>query len=133
MRAVGRWVVVPAIATLGCGHVEVHEMLLRAPDAFPSQSANTGGPVPMYSEPVRPSRASYDVALLQVFGYGADADAGHLAAALSSRASALACDAVVRVRIDQGWTRAHAFGVCVRWSPLASTGMPAPDAQKSAP
>ncbi len=126
MRGVGPWVLFAAAGAVGCGHLELHEMRLRAPGAYPSPSANA--PAPLYVEQERPSRPFYDVALLQVVGYGADADADPIARALSSRATALGCDAVVGVRVDRGWTRAHGFGVCVRWSPVVPQGTPAPPA-----
>jgi hypothetical protein len=100
-----------ALGAVGCGHLEVHELLLRPPEPPAPR------PAALYFVGRTPDRPYYDVALLQVVGYGDDANMEDVARALAVRAARLGCDAVVRVRIDQGWTRAHAFGVCARWSP----------------
>lgn len=101
-----------AAGLLGCGHVELHEIVLRAPEP-------PAAPAQVYFVGQSPGRPYDEVALLQAIGWGDDADMEDLARALSVRAGRLGCDAVVRVHVDQGWTRAHAFGVCVRWSPTA--------------
>jgi hypothetical protein len=103
---------VAALGTAGCGHVEMHELVLRAPEG-------PAGRAEVYFAGQDPRRPYYEVALLQGIGFGDDADVEHVARALAVRAGALGCDAVVRVRVDQGFTRAHGFGVCVRWSPIA--------------
>jgi hypothetical protein len=103
---------VAALGTVGCGHVEMHELVLRQPGA-PTSHAE------VYFAGQEPRRPYYEVALLQGIGFGEDADMEQVAHALAARAGALGCDAVVRVRVGQGFTRAHGFGVCVRWSPTA--------------
>jgi hypothetical protein len=96
----------------GCGHVEVHDLVLR-PSGAPPHAAE------VYFEGRGPDRPYYEVALLQSVGWGDDATMNDVVRALGARGAGLGCDAVVRVHVDQGWARAHAFGVCVRWSPRA--------------
>ena len=62
---------------------------------------------------------------MQSIGFGADANAEAVAHALTDRAAAQGCDAVVRTYIDVGFSRAHAAGVCVRWLGPGAAG-PAP-------
>jgi hypothetical protein len=105
-----RWLLLIGLA--GCGHTEVHEVVLRAP------SAPTASPE-IYMEDQQPARPYYEVAMVQALGYGSDANLGELTNALAKRGAQLGCDALVRVRVDLGISRGHGFGVCVRWSPTA--------------
>jgi hypothetical protein len=118
-------ILVAAAALVACGHVELHELVLRAPSA-PARHAPE-----VYFAGRPPPRAFYEVALLQAIGYGDDANMEDLTRALAGRATQLGCDAVVRVHVDQGYTRAHAFGVCVKWSPVAAP--PAPSRAPASP
>jgi hypothetical protein len=97
-------------ALVGCGHVETHEALLRAPEK------PTGRPVELYmaEQPV-PARPFYEIAIVQAIGFGSEAHPEDIAAALTDRAGRLGCDAVLRTFIDLGYSRAHATGVCVKW------------------
>jgi hypothetical protein len=112
---------VPALLALclaACGHVDTHELLLRAP------AAPSAEPVQVYFLGRVPERAFYEVALLQAVGYGDDENLEAVVRALTERAAQIGCNALVRVHVDQGWSRMHAFGVCVRWSPVAPPGGP---------
>jgi hypothetical protein len=100
-----------ALGVVACGHVDTHEVILRAP-APPSAE-----PVQVYFLGRSPERAYYEVALLQAVGYGDAESLEAVVRALGERAARIGCDALVRVHVDQGWSRTHAFGVCVRWSP----------------
>lgn len=106
----------------GCGHTESHAALLRAP-----QPANRGTVELYIVDQPGPVRPFYDVAIVQAVGFGADANPEDVAHALTEKAASLGCDAVVRTFIDIGYTRAHAAGVCVKY-----TG-PAPDGAVSQP
>lgn len=95
---------------VGCGHVETHAAMLREP------APPTGRRVELYlAEQEAPARSLYDVAIVQAIGSGDDANPEAVTRALVERAGALGCDAVVRVTIDQGYSRAHAAGVCVKY------------------
>jgi hypothetical protein len=107
-----------ALCLVACGHVDTHELLLRAP------AAPSAEPVQVYFLGRVPERAFYEVALLQAVGYGDDESLEAVVRALTERAAQIGCDALVRVHVDQGWSRMHAFGVCVRWSPVAPPGAP---------
>jgi hypothetical protein len=48
-------------------------------------------------------------------GFGSDATPEDVAHALQEKAAQLGCDAVVRVFIDVGYSRANAAGVCVKY------------------
>ena len=100
-----------ALAT-GCGYTELHEAVLRPTTAPTTQ-------VELYVSEQSPRRPFYEVALLEVFGYGSDADVEDLTAALQARGRALGCDGILRVHFDMGRTVGHGYGVCVRWSPSA--------------
>lgn len=118
----------------GCGHVETHAALLRAP------SSPSGARVELYlADQPAPTRSFYEIALVQAIGFGTEAHPDMIAAALTKKAGALGCDAVVHAFIDQGYTRAHAAGVCVKWlgpapadAPPAESILP-PDASQKGP
>ncbi|HSO35376.1 MAG TPA: hypothetical protein VLT33_22760 [Labilithrix sp.] len=114
---------VAASALAGCGHTETHAALLRAPQP------PTGGRVELYvADQAPPTRPFYEIAMVQAIGFGADANPEDVTRALGSKAAALGCDAVVRVYIDVGYTRAHAAGVCVKYLGPAREGEVAPQA-----
>ena len=111
---------IAAIALLGCGHVETHSAMLRAPQP------PTGHTVELYvADQAPPSRPFYDIAILQAIGFGSEANPEDVTRALTSKAALLGCDAVVRVFIDIGYSRAHASGVCVKFLAPGPPG-PAP-------
>lgn len=115
-------VALAAITTtlLGCGHTESHVAMLRAPQP------RSARPVELYVvDQAAPTRPFYDIAIVQAIGFGNDANPEEVTRALSERAAALGCDAVVRVFIDVGYSRAHAAGVCVKY---LADGPPAPAA-----
>lgn len=99
-----------ALAVAGCGHTETHQALLRAPEA------PTGKTVELYmaDQPI-PARPFYEIAMVQAIGFGNEAHPEDVAKALIDKAGRLGCDAVLRTFIDQGYSRAHAAGVCVKW------------------
>jgi len=104
-------------AAIGCGHTETHQALLRAPEP------QTDRPVELYmaDQPV-PVRPFYEIALVQAIGYGDEAHPENVAKALTEKARHLGCDAVLHTYVDQGYSRAHAAGVCVKWLAPAPAG-----------
>ncbi len=125
VRGRGRARALPFVATLaalaaGCGYTEMHEVVLRAP------TAPAAAPVEVYMIGQAPPRPFYEVALLQAIGHGNDATLEEVVKSLSVRARAFGCDAVVRVGVDQGYSMAHGFGVCVRWAGVAPAPAPMP-------
>ncbi len=109
--------VLAPLALVGCGHTETHAALLRAPQ-IPS-----GHNVELYvADQAPPGRPFYDIAIVQAVGFGGDANPEDVTHALTDKAAALGCDAVVRVYIDIGYTRAHAAGVCVKYLGPAPEG-----------
>ena len=98
------------LLALGCGHTESHVAMLRAPQP------RTDHTVELYvADQAPPARPFYDIAILQTIGFGSEANAEDVTHALTDKAGALGCDAVVRVFIDLGYSRAHASGVCVKF------------------
>ncbi len=122
----------PVLALVaGCGHTETHQALLRAPEA------ETGRPAELYmgDQPL-PARPYYEVALVQATGFGNEAHPEDVVQALTEKASKLGCDAVLRTFVDQGYTRANATGVCVKWlgpGPAATAPVLPPDRGKNPP
>lgn len=111
-------VLAAAALSAACGHTETHQAMLR------SAAAPTGRPVELYmADQPLPARPFYEIALVQSIGFGNDANPEDVAAALTDKAGALGCDAVIRTFIDIGYSRAHAAGVCVKW---LAPGPPAP-------
>ena len=106
MKATLRFVLV---ALAGCGYTETHDVVLR------SQTAIRPHAVEVYVGTQAPVRPFYEVALVQVVGHGNEANMESVTRALGARASALGCDAIVRVRVDSGYAMANGVGVCVRW------------------
>jgi hypothetical protein len=109
-RALAAVSVTCAIAITGCGHIETHHALLRAPQP------KSNRPAELYMvDQAEPERPFYEIALVQAIGFGSDANPEHVARALTDEGATLGCDAVIRVFIDLGYTRAHASGVCVKY------------------
>lgn len=108
-----------AMLLAGCGHTETHVAMLRAPQP------RTAHAVELYlaEQPV-PARPFYDVAIVQAIGFGTDATPEEVTRGLLDKAATLGCDAVVRVFIDVGYSRAHAAGVCVKYLGEAPAGTP---------
>ncbi|MBX3259388.1 MAG: hypothetical protein KF782_06830 [Labilithrix sp.] len=99
-----------ALVASACGHTETHQALLRAP------APPTGKTVELYmADQPLPERPYYEIALVQAIGFGDEAHPEDVAKALTDKAGRLGCDAVLRAFIDQGYSRAHASGVCVKW------------------
>jgi hypothetical protein len=78
------------------------------------RGAPYGGTVAVYMETAQPPPQFVEVAIVQAIGYGFDADLAHVVAALREEAARLGCDAVIRVRVDQGSSQASGTGVAVR-------------------
>jgi len=98
------------LLTIGCGHTETHQAMLRAPES------PTGRPVELYmADQPAPTRPYYEIALVQAVGFGNEAHPEDVAKALTDKAGRLGCDAVLRTFVDQGYSRANATGVCVKW------------------
>lgn len=123
-----------ALASMaGCGHTETHAAMLRAPQP------RTGKAVELYiADQAAPARPFYDIAIVQAIGFGTDANPEDVTRALTEKAALLGCDAVVRVFIDVGYSRAHAAGVCVKFLGEGAPGPapvlpPAPDKNPSPP
>ncbi len=98
-----------ASAIAGCGHLETHQAMLR------SAEPPTGRPVEIYVAEQPVQRPFYEIALVQAVGFGAQAHPEEIVRALTEKAGRLGCDAVIRTFIDQGYSRANATGVCVKW------------------
>jgi hypothetical protein len=90
--------------------METRQAMLR------SAEKPTGERVELYmaEQPV-PARPFYEIAIVQAIGFGNQAHPEHVTRAITDRAGELGCDAVLRTFIDQGYSRAHAVGVCVKW------------------
>ena len=113
--------------------------MLRAPQP------RTGHAVELYlADQATPARPFFDIAIVQAIGFGSDATPEVVAHALTEKAGALGCDAVVRASIDVGYSRAHAAGVCVKFLgdgppgpapvlPPAPGANPAPPPMRPAP
>ena len=96
-----------AFLTLGCGTLDMHEVVFRT-------AAPTGRPVDVYLEGQAVETPVDDLALLQVMAYGNAAGTEPAIEALRRRAATLGCDAIVRVKVVNGATGTHAYGVCAR-------------------
>jgi hypothetical protein len=110
MSRLGLAIVATSALAVGCGHTETHQAMLR------SAEAPTGRPVELYmSDQPMPARPFYEIAMVQAIGFGSEAHPEDAANALTEKAARLGCDAVLRTFIDQGYSRVHAVGVCVKW------------------
>jgi hypothetical protein len=117
-------VTLAATVLAGCGHTETHVAMLRAPQP------RTANAVELYlADQAVPARPFYDIAIVQAIGFGTDATPEDVTRGLTDKAAILGCDAVVRVFIDIGYSRAHAAGVCVKYlgeAPAGSQPVPMP-------
>jgi hypothetical protein len=96
------------VLSTACGHTELTALTFRAPLSPRSYAVI----YPLGTE--LPTRY-VDVAMLQATGYGNEANAQSVLAALAAKGASLGCDAVARVQISSGVTRTNAVGVCVRY------------------
>jgi hypothetical protein len=99
--------VVGALA-LACGSLDVHRVV-TGPVGPPS-----GAPVSVYLDTQPPPTAFQEVAIVQAVGRGNRAHLAALLEGLKQEAASMGCDAVIRVRVDQGSSTASAIGVAVR-------------------
>jgi hypothetical protein len=136
MRAAGATPIV-ALAALaafamgglaGCGYTELYEVQLRAATDAPRARVDV-----YMSEQTPPARPVHDIALVQAMGYGTDAGMEPLVHALVERGRALGCDALYRVHVEQGYTMAHGYGVCVKYAGPDTASTPAPPRPTAAP
>lgn len=112
----------------GCrGHVETHAVLLRAPVPGPSSR------VEVYVVGQAPARRFYEMGFVQAVGFADTANPEDLVRGLVQKGQELGCEAVVRVQVDVGYTKAHASGVCVRWLDAATDTTYVAPALPSAP
>ena len=92
----------------GCGSTEVHRVMLGTPGA-PSPAevkvVMEGSPLPAHYA---------EVAILQAIGSGTHANLEHVVEALRLEAAALGCNAIVKVRVDQGTSQASGTGVAIQ-------------------
>jgi len=104
-----RALVACAMAVLGCGFTETHEVVLRsAPPRV--------GDVAVFMAGQRVERPFYELALVQAVGHGSEANGEDAVRGLVERGRALGCDAIVQVQVDEGYTLGHAAGVCVKYT-----------------
>ncbi len=92
----------------GCGSTTTHRFLVGPP----MTPASTNVAVILDGSPLPP--LFVEVAIVQAVGRGTQADLEHVIDGLRREAAAVGCDAVIRVRIDQGATTASGTGVAVR-------------------
>jgi hypothetical protein len=90
--------------------METHQAMFRAPEP-PSGTATE---LYMADQPP-PPRPYYEIALVQATGFGNEAHPENVARALAAKGGSLGCDAVIRTFLDQGYSKANASGVCVKW------------------
>jgi hypothetical protein len=91
----------------GCGYTDVNRVMLGSPGATrPAEVTVTmeGSPMPKYYT---------EVAILQAIGHGTHANLEHIVEALRLEAAALGCNAIVKVRVDQGSSQASGTAVAI--------------------
>jgi len=98
------------------GHAESNAILLRAP-ANPHT-----GEVELYLWGQTPARRFYEMGFVQATGFGGEDNVDTTVRELSRRAGELGCEALVKVTVDAGYSRAHAVGVCVRFLETKTAG-----------
>ena len=101
------------LVSTGCGFTETRSVELRAPTGPTDHRIDT---FREGDETRQPPRPFLEVALIQVVGHGAMADAESVVNAMRLRAGELGCDAITRLRVDQGASMCHGYGVCIRYS-----------------
>ena len=112
----------------GCGYTELYEVQLRASTDAPRARVDV-----YTSDQTPPARPVHDIALVQAIGYGTDAGMEALVHALVERGRALGCDAIYRVHVEQGYTMAHGYGVCVKYAGPDTASAPTPPRPAAAP
>jgi hypothetical protein len=113
-----RYALLACALLTGCAYTELHEVLLRS-----APPANKDPEVLMAGQPV--TRPFYEIAILQVFVHENEPPLGDIVAPLAARARQLGCDAIVEVRMDQGFATSHATGVCVKYAESPPVNRPA--------
>ncbi len=93
------------LALSGCGRVQNHHVLTGAPRAA------SAGDVRVLMENAPVPEGFVEVAIVQSVGSGFKAELAPVISGLKEQAQKLGCNAVVRVRVDQGASLATAVGV----------------------
>ena len=97
---------------IGCGSIEAYRAPFRAP--LPPTKE-----VQLFIDTV-PATPFSEVGLVQVIGHGNKAEQETVLDAMRREGKQMGCDAIVRLRFNQGATMSHAIGVCVVWADAAS-------------
>ena len=98
-------VAISALLVPACGAVDTHRV------AFSPARPPTTAVQLLEGNPTRPFT---ETGIVQAIGHGT-ADRADVKRALAGEARRMGCDAVVRLRVDEGAAMAHAIGVCAVW------------------
>lgn len=99
------------LLVLGCGSTRGYHVLLG------SVAPTYRGAVRVTREAHIPGRRMTEVALVQAYGTGNQNDLNHVLERLQAEAAVLGCDAIIRLRYDQGVSQGSAIGIAVRTAP----------------
>ena len=96
---------ISALLVSACGAVDAHRVAF-SPARPPTTSVELveGTPTRQFTE----------TGIVQAIGHGT-ANREDVTKALAQEARRMGCDAVVRLRVDEGAAMAHAIGVCAVW------------------
>ncbi len=98
-----------ALALTACGSVRTYSYPLAAP-----QTPTNAAPPSIYFEGNLPAGNMQELALVEAVGYGTKANMEEVAAGLQSQAAHFGANAIVRVKIDCGYSQCHGWGVAVK-------------------
>jgi hypothetical protein len=93
---------------IACGSTTTHSVLTGTPGAPRLGDIR----IVMGEDPPPPGLT--EVGIVQAVGHGTHADLEHVIDGLKEKSLSLGCTAIVKVKIDQGATKASGTGICLR-------------------
>ncbi|MGZ3422091.1 MAG: hypothetical protein ACXVEE_29745 [Polyangiales bacterium] len=98
-----------SLSTIACGRVDTYRYALSRPTGVVSSS-----PPAVFLEGQTPQGGMEELAMVEAVGYGNKSDMGNVVRALQDEAARWGANAVVRVRVDCGYSTCHGWGVAVK-------------------
>jgi hypothetical protein len=95
--------------SIACGRVDTYRYALSRPTGVVSTS-----PPAVYMEGQTPQGGMQELAMVEAVGYGNKSDMGNVVRALQDEGARWGANAIVRVRVDCGYSTCHGWGVAVK-------------------
>jgi hypothetical protein len=95
---------------VGCGTINTYRFPLERPSGVVSPT-----PPAVFFEGQMPTQSMQELAMVEAVGSGTKASVEDVVNALQSEAARFGANAIVRVKVDCGYSQCHGWGVAVRY------------------